>query len=219
MIAYELISKTIAPLHKGDTGEQALVMMSIYHVKHLPVVDKDKLIGLISEDEIMANDLEKEIGSYDLMINKPYVGSQDHLFEVLSKMAENKLSVIPVSDKEMYYLGTVKQEDLISYYANSFSFKEPGSILVLETKKINYSLVEISRIVEGENGIILSTFLTSPEDSEYVLVTLKIAAENTQGIVSSFERFGYTMKGTFLEEEYIDTLKERYDALMSYLNV
>ncbi len=219
MIAYELISKTIAPLHKNDTGEQALTMMSIYHVKHLPVVEDDLLIGIISEDEILANDLEKEIGSYDMMENKPFVKEDDHLFEVLSKLGEQKLSVIPVADKENYYLGAIKQEDLIHYYANSFSFKEAGSILVIQMKRINYSLAEISRIVEEENGSILSTFLSSTDNSENVMVTLKISAENTNGIVASFERYGYEIKGSFMENEYIDTLKERYDALMTYLNV
>ena len=219
MIAYELISKSIAPLHCNDTGEQALTMMSIYHVKHLPIVDNDKFIGMISEDEIMSNDLDSEIGSYTLQAHKPYVHDKDHLFEVLSKLAEQKLTVIPVADEEMYYLGLINQEDLISYYANSFSFKEPGNIVVLEIKRINYSLAEISKIVEGESGSILSTFLTNPEDDQYIYVTVKIVAENIMGIIASFERYGYIIKGSFIENDYIDTIKERYDSLMSFLNV
>ncbi len=219
MIAYELISQNIAPLHLTDTGEQALTMMSIYHVKHLPVVEKDKLIGLISDDEIMGSDISKEISTYDLMTQKPHVSDQDHLFDVLSKLAEHKLTVVPVVDAEMYYLGLVNQEDLIKYYANSFSFKEPGNIVVLQTKRINYSLAEISQIVEAESGSILSTFLNNTQDTEYILVTVKIVAENIQGIIASFERYGYTIKGSFMENDYIDTLKERYDALMSFLNV
>jgi CBS domain-containing protein len=219
LIAYELISQNIAPLHLTDTGEQALTMMSIYHVKHLPVVEKDKLIGLISDDEIMGSDISKEISTYDLMTQKPHVSDQDHLFDVLSKLAEHKLTVVPVVDAEMYYLGLVNQEDLIKYYANSFSFKEPGNIVVLQTKRINYSLAEISQIVEAESGSILSTFLNNTQDTEYILVTVKIVAENIQGIIASFERYGYTIKGSFMENDYIDTLKERYDALMSFLNV
>lgn len=219
MIAYQLISETIAPLHLNDTGEQALTMMSIYHVKHLPVVSKDKLIGIISEDEIMANDLEKHIKDYELMGNKPFVVEKDHLFEVLSKIAEHRLTVMPVADSEMFYLGSIKQEDLIIYHANSFSFKEPGSVVVLETEKRNYSLAEISRIVEEENGTILSTFLTAEDNSDLVLVTLKIAAENFQGILSSFERYEYVLKGSFVEDDFKDSLQERYDALMTYLNV
>lgn len=219
VIAYELKSDNIAPLHKMDTGEQALTMMSIYRVKHLPVVDGEKFLGLISEDEIMAKDLNVLIGSFELSNKQFYVKDKDHLFEVLGAIAEHKISVIPVLDTEGIFLGIINQEDLITFYANSFSFKEPGSILVLETKKINYSLAEISRIIESENGSILSSFLTSPEESDMVMVTIKISKQNINGIIAALERYSYVIKSSFVEEEYVDTLKERYDSLMSFLNV
>ena len=219
MIAYELISKNIAPLHKSDNGEQALTMRSIYHVKHLPVVEGDTFLGLISEDEIMAENLDDLIGSFELSNKQFFVKDKDHLFDVLSEIAEHKLTVIPVLDDEGIFLGIINQEDLITYYASSFSFKEPGSILVLETKKINYSLAEISRIIESENGSILSSFLTTPDDSDNMMVTIKISKQNINGIIAALERYSYVIKSSFVEEEFIDTLKERYDSLMSFLNV
>lgn len=219
MIAYELISKSLSPLHLSDTGEQALTMMSIFNVKHLPIVKDGQFLGLISDDEIMSKDLELSIQTYNVENYGIAVKDKDHLFEVIGKIAEHKLTVIPVLDEENFYLGMITQEDLLQYYANSFSFKERGSILVLETSRIDYSLAEISRIVESESGSILSSFLTSPEDTEQVFVTIKLAEQNIQQIIAAFERYEYKIRNSFLEEEFIDTLKERYDALMSYLNV
>ena len=40
-----------------------------------------------------------------------------------------------------------------------------------------------------------------------------------QRIISSFTRFEYTIKASFQEADYFDGLQERYDSLMSYLNV
>lgn len=219
MVAYELISQIIAPLHKDDTGEQALTMMSIYHVKHLPVVDGDKLLGLISEAEIMANDLEKKIEEYSYTSLRPYVTDKAHIFDVLSKLAENNLTVIPVVDDENYYLGLINHEDIIKFFASTFSFREEGSILVFETTKRDYSLAEIARIVEGEKGTILNCLLSGEMGSEDVTVTLKIAVNNMDGIISGLERFGYIIKGTFVEDDFIDTYRERYDSLMNYLDV
>lgn len=219
MIAYELISKNIAPLHKNDTGEQALIMMSIYHVRHLPVVENEQFLGLISEDEIMAQNLDDTIETYELSNKQFYAKDRDHLFDIIGKIAKHKLTVIPVIDDEGFFLGIINQEDLISHYANSFSFTEPGSILVLETKRINYSLAEISRIIESEKGSILTSFLTTNRDSDQVTITLKIAKQNINAIIASLERFSYVIKNTFVEEEFVDTLKERYDSLMSFLNV
>jgi len=39
------------------------------------------------------------------------------------------------------------------------------------------------------------------------------------GIIATFERFDYKVKATFSEEQFSNTIKERYDMLMTYLNV
>jgi acetoin utilization protein AcuB len=219
MIAAELISQVMSPLRTSDTGEDALTIMHVYHVKHLPIVNNELLLGTISEDDIMNHDLSEPIGSYGLSLIKGYVNRDDHLFEVLGKMAEYKLTSIPVTDDDDKYLGAITQEDLIQYYADSFSFKEPGSILVLEMPKRNYSLAEISRIIEGENIAIFSTFLSTKPDSEQVFVTIKINRQDAQQAIATLERYGYTIKASFAEATYFEDMKERYDALMNYLNV
>ena len=103
-----------------------------------------------------------------------YVSANDHLFEVLSRLAENNLTVVPVVDDQERFLGLISQEDLIKFYANTFSFKEPGSIVVLETSKRGYVLSEIARVIELENASIISSLITSGIDSEVMLLTIKI---------------------------------------------
>lgn len=219
MIASDLISHSLAPLKTSDTGEEVLTIMQIYHVKHLPIVNFEMLLGTISEDEIMGNDVDAAIGSYGLNLNKAFVRGSDHLFEVMSKLAEFNLTVIPVVDKEDHYMGMITQEDLVQFYANSFSFAEPGGIIVLEMNRRDYSLSEIARIVEAENSSVLSAFLTSNPDTTKVYVTLKINQQEIQHLIATFERYDYTIKASFTEETYLEDLKDRYDALMSYLNV
>ena len=80
-------------------------------------------------------------------------------------------------------------------------------------------MAEISRIVESENALILSSFVSSAPDSPQVEVTLKINRENLQAVIATFVRFKYQIKASFNETAYQESLKERYDALMSYLNV
>ena len=219
MIASELISHSLAPLKTSDTGEEVLTIMNIYHVKHLPIVNFEMLLGTISEDEVMGNDIEAAIGTYGLGLNKAFVRGSDHLFEVMSKLAEYNLTVIPVVDEEDHYIGMITQEDILQFYANSFSFSEPGGIIVLEMNRRDYSLSEIARIVEAENSSVLSAFLTTNPDSTKVYVTIKVNQQEIQHLIATFERYDYTIKASFTEETYLEDLKDRYDALMSYLNV
>lgn len=219
MIARELISQLIQPLRTSDTGEQALTYMQVYHLKHLPIVNNEQLLGTISEEDITTSPLDEPIGSFALGLNRAFVRDTDHMFEAMSVMAENKLTVIPVVDLKENYLGLITLEDLIQFYARSFSFSEPGGILVLELQKNDYSLAEISRLIEGENAAILSSFLTHDEASGQMYVTIKTNQKDTNHLQATLERFGYVIKATFTEEGYFESLQDHYDALLHYLNV
>jgi predicted transcriptional regulator len=219
VIAEKLISNTISPLFLSDKGKEAITMMNIFHVKHLPVVEDNKVLALISEEFITQQNMEKTIAEYKVMPLTVSVNKKDHLFDIMSKMAESKLTVIPVIDDQENYMGLITQEELLQFYGNSFSFREPGSIIVLETTKQQYSLAEISSIVESEGGAILSSFLTSVEDTAKVMITIKVNKLEIQRITAALERYEYTIKATYTEHEYLDSLKDRYDMLMNYLDV
>lgn len=219
MIAKTLISNIIVPLRTSDTGENALEMMSDFHVRHLPVVNDKELLGLVSEDDVLDNDASQAVGSYSLSLPKASVNSESHLYEVMKLMADFNLTVVPVIDHEQQYLGLVSMEDVLHRFAKTLPFSEPGSIIVLEMNKRDYVLSEIARIVEQENAVLLSTYVTTSQDSSQIEVTLKVNKQQINSILASFERFEYHVKASFNEIEYLDTLKERYESLMNYLNV
>lgn len=219
MIASDLISNIIIPLRTSDTGKEALSTMKDFSITHLPIVNDKQLLGLLSEEDIINHNIDEPVGSYDLSITHPQVRENDHVYEVMRLLGEYKLSVIPVVDLEGNYLGMITQEYLLQFFAKTGSFTEPGSVIVLEVAKRDYSLAEMSQIVESERAAILSSFVTTDLSNAVVDVTLKINKQEIQNIIASFERYEYKVKGTFQEQDYSDSLKERYDALMSYLNV
>jgi CBS domain-containing protein len=219
MIARELISGDIVPLKTSNTGEDALAMMSDYHVRHLPIVNNRQLLGLISEDEILEYDTDEAVGSYELQILHPFVHDKDHIYDIMRLMNDHRLTVIPVIDKENNFLGVVSLNDLLKYFAESASFSEAGSVLVLSVNKYNYSLAQITRIVESEGAQILNSFITSHPDSTELEITLKINRQDIGKIIASFNRFDYEIVASFSESEYMDSLQEHYDSLMSYLNI
>ncbi len=219
MIARELISNIILPLIPDDTVAQALSMMSVYHLKHLPVVSNDILLGILSEEDATNHHPDTKVRDVKVSNIYTFVNVKDHIFEVLSKLAENRTTIVPVVDEDEQFAGIITQEDLLAYYASSFSFKEPGSIIVIESSKRGYALSEIARVIELENVSVLASFITELQDSEAVLLTLKLNKRDISEVISALERYDYKISASFAEEEYIDDLKDRYDQLMNYLNV
>jgi CBS domain-containing protein len=219
MTAQQLISDSIIPLRTSETGETALGIMNEFYVRHLPIVNDKQLLGLISEEDILEHDAHEPVGSYQLSLIRPFVKHNDHLYEILRLISEYRLTLIPVVDDEENYIGLVTMEDVLQFFSKTASFSEPGSIIVLEMGRQDYQLSQIAQIVESENATILSSFITTNLDSIRIDITLKINRQNIQNILATFERFEYQIKASFNENEYIGTLRDRYDSLMAYLNV
>lgn len=220
MVAKQLISREIPALSVKQTGKDAFHSLSDYHVKHLPVTEDGQLIGIISEEDIFNHKLYEPIGDYDFSLLRHFsVHEHDHFFEVMRVMGENRLTVIPVVDLDNKYIGLVSQNDLLRYFANTTAFAEPGGILVLEMPSRNYSLAEVARLVEEEDTKILNATVTSSLESENIELTLKLNRHDLARVITSLERHEYEVKESFLETELSESINERYDSLMHYLNV
>ena len=53
MLNKEIISVTIPSLHLTDTVGRAQELMNDFQIDHLPVIEDDKLVGLLSEDTVL----------------------------------------------------------------------------------------------------------------------------------------------------------------------
>lgn len=220
MVAKQLISSEIPALTLQQTGKDAFHFLSDFHVKHLPVTDDGRLVGIISEEDIFNHKLYEPVGEYDFSMLRHFsVSENDHVFEVMRVMGENRLTIIPVVDASGKYLGLVSQNDLLRSFASTTSFAEPGGILVLEMPTRNYSLAQIARIVEDEDAKILSALVSSGQESETIEVTLKLNRHELGRIIAAFERYEYEVKEYHDETEHSEAVRERYDSLMAYLNI
>lgn len=220
MIARHLITDEIMHLKTSDTGKTALSWMDEYKVSHLPIVNNEDFLGLISEQDIYSfNNISEPLGNHALSLKNPSVNEHQHVYEVLKLIDELKLTVIPVLDDHKKYLGCITVSKLINFLSGTYSVSNPGGIIVIEISDKDYSLTEISNIVESNNAKILSTFISSHQDSTRLEVVIKVNKIEIGTILQTFDRYGYFVKATYGEDEDMEDLKENYDSLMNYLNI
>lgn len=220
MIAKDLLSDAIMPVKPGDTSIQALSWMDEFRVAHLPVVNGMEYLGLLSEDDIYGSSkFEESVGSQALSLLKPYIDELRHVFDVMRLFAEHKLTLLPVLDEKNHYLGVITLEDLLQKFSSISSIQNPGAVIVLERSYKDYSISEISQIIESNDATILSMFITSLPESTLMEISIKINRMELGPILQTFNRYNYTIKATYGEASYYDDLKDRYDQLMTYLNV
>ncbi|OFX80651.1 MAG: hypothetical protein A2X12_08375 [Bacteroidetes bacterium GWE2_29_8] len=220
MFVKELNIKEFITLKTSDTGLYALDCMTENKVSHLPIVNNEELLGLISEDDIHNfNQPQEALGNHVLSLIKPYVLENQHVYDVIKIFGEHKLTLLPVLDKTKKYLGVLTASDLLYNLSKFASYNEPGAIIILELNSNDYSLSEISQIIESNDAKVLSLYLTSFKDSTKIDVTIKINKQDISSIMQTFNRYDYKIKGTFTEDDFYDDLVDRYNSLMNYLNV
>ena len=219
MRAIDLITEEIPPLMHSDSGEKALNWMEEFKVSHLPVLKNGNFVGVLSESDLLdQTDLSISLDKLFQHLPRPFAFSGDHFYQVLARVSEYKLSLIPILDENEKYLGCTSVHHLFTLISNTGSIKENGGILVLEMAQTDYSLAEIAQIVEGNDAKILSSYIMTSPDSTNIEVTLKINTIELDRIIRTFERYDYIIKASFQKSQFEDDLKLRYDALMNFLN-
>jgi len=220
MVASELLSNAMPPVRTSDTIQKVIDRMAEFKVSHLPIVNEDVFLGLLSEDELIEQaDYNTAIGDLMLTLVNPYVLETQHIYDVIRLFYEQRLSVVPVLDIRKNYLGLISINAMNEYFAKLTSVTEPGGIIVLEITNRNNSLAHMAQIVESDNAQVLSSYIRSFPDSTRIEVTLKVNKQDISGIVAAFLRYNYTIQATFNFTPVDDDSMNRYDSLMNYLNL
>jgi CBS domain-containing protein len=221
MLAKELISDIVPALRTSDTGLKALSYMDIFRISHLPIVNNTEFLGLISDKDIYdLNMADEPIGNHTLSLSRPFVLFSQHVYEVLEVAARLELSVTPVLDEKNNYLGVITQHDLLKYSSELLAIKQPGAVIVLEMNTIDYSLSQISQIIEGNDAKILSAYISSSTDTTKMEVTIKINKSDISSVLQTFSRYNYNVKASFMENDNLtELLDDRYEMFMRFLSV
>ncbi len=221
MIAEALINQMIPALKPTDLSEKAIIWMEELKIDQLPVIENKKFKGLVTEGTLLEiNDLSKPISEIQLESESCYVMESQHFFDILKIALEKSAQIVAVLDEDKNYIGVTSYEDVLEEFAKTLTIQSPGGIIVISMKQRDYSLVEISRIIEGNNAKILGTYVTAPySDSDGIYLTIKLNVNDLAAPLAALERYNYKVIEKFNDIDRSETTQERLDHLMRYLNI
>jgi len=220
MIAEELINPLIPTLKPTDSVDKALNWMDEFRAIQLPVIDKSVYKGLVNEYSFYDQQAGSIISDYPLSAEEIYVFPHQHFYDVIKIASDNQLEVVAVVDEKKDYKGVISVKDtLLTAFAQISAVQSPGGILVLSLNENDYSLAEISRLIESNNVKVLCSYVTSDNlDPTKIKLTLKLNKMDLTFAIATLERYSYKIIAKFQETEIIPTDKERLDLLLKYLS-
>ena len=212
---------SLKPLDAGESGEHAIVAMHEYNVNQMPVIQNKRYIGIVSLEEITSlKHLDEPLIEIHTSLRKPYVFEYSHLFDVMKAAMEYNVKIVPViSDNENEYMGVISAESCLKAFSEMNSIVDEGGIIEILVPINDFTLTEIVRIVESNNVKVLACYTNVDQQSAKVEITIKTNSNELSAVISAFERYGYEIKDFYNEQDYTENLKDRYDALMRYINV
>jgi predicted transcriptional regulator len=185
---------------------------------HFPVLEDGVYIGSIASDDIETFDIDKKVIDYKYTLEHFFARSNMIWLDVLEVFAKNHTNLIPVLDENNTYLGFYEIGDIIKFFHETPFLKEPGGIIIVKKGLLDYSMSEITQIVESNNGRLLGIFV-SDANADSVQITIKISLGAMNEIIQTFRRYNYEIISEHQEDTYINNLKERSDYLDKYLNI
>lgn len=221
MLASELINQMIPPLKLTDTTAHALVWMDEFRCNQLPVVHNGEFLGLVSEDLILKQDAEVSlIKDLQLACSHCKVDESAHFYDIIKLASGNDIELVGVVNRKNEFVGVITIKDTISALAQTLAVQSSGAVLIISIKVIDYSLSEISRLIESEGYKILSASIRNDSaDNDMLKLTLKVNSEDVARLVATLERFNYKVIAQLHDNDDPNSDQERLDILFKYLDI
>ncbi len=185
---------------------------------HFSVLNEGVYIGSIASDDVETFDYDKKVADYKYTLEGFFARKNMIWLDVLEVFAKNHSNIVPVLGEDNAYLGYYELEDIVKFFHETPFLKEQGAVIVVEKNAIDYSMGQITQIVESNNGKLLGLFVSNAT-ADKIQVTIKITLGSMNDIIQTFRRYNYEIVSEHQEDNYINNLRERSDYLDKYLNI
>ena len=221
MLVSQYIQKGIPLLHPESELAEVFPEDFPEGISMAPVLKDGELLGFLDLADL---EFEKEthrlVGECSIEPVQVKLKESQHLLESLPQFQKTGLSILPVVNSEGGFEGLLPFQSIARVMSESYAFQNDGGILVLSVPAIQFSLAEISRLIESNQAKVLSCILESdPAIGQNYLVHLKINQPDLSRIVATLERFEYHVLEVHQAMEASSIDKDRFDQLMRYLGI
>ncbi len=218
MVAKELIDSNIPVLKQTDNVDRALQLMSECKNTHLPYVHDAHFSGFFSEEFLLNYDYDTLLEDIRPEMVELKIDSNLPILELIKLFSQTSFELLPVFDSTDVFIGVIEKKEANERFIETLALNDNGGIIEINLHQKEYSLSEISKIIEYEYAKIISLFLSNDSQNQLHL-TLKLDIAQISGVVNSLERYGYDVVSYFASEPVTNIEKDRYDLLMKYLSI
>ena len=219
MLAASITAQGFPLLHLEDKVSFALQCMEDFDVQELAIVKEDYFLGLVQKADLLDTNESANLMALSDQLKRIMIADTAHFLNALDLFSKHQLSILPVLNEQQECVGMIPQKSLNDALAKFLGVDLPGAILVLSVAPYQYSLAEMSRLVESNNAQIVQLNSYYDEKNGAMIITLKINKDEAEAIIATFQRYDYQLVQYFGKTPLHNDIEAHYHHLMNYLDV
>jgi signal-transduction protein with cAMP-binding, CBS, and nucleotidyltransferase domain len=171
--------------------------------------------------EDIADSIQGDRPVSDIEFRRPiYTFESQHIFEIARQMLQYEVRLISVVDSSERFLGVIEKKDVLEALSSMLNISTAGSTITVKLSRSDFTLSELVHLIETEGAKILGLTVEQPKEPESLLrVSLKISHQDTSAVISTLQRYGYTVTTENRHDLMQADLTSRADELLRYLDV
>jgi len=184
------MNPNVITVDADDSMLDATKLLKEHNIRHLPVLEKGKLVGVITDRDLKraspsdATSLEAHELLYlianikvrEIMTKNPITVPYNYTIEEAAEiLLQAKISGMPVVDKDGDVIGTITQTDLFKVLISLTGVGKKGVQFAFLLEDRAGSIKEVADIIRSYGGrmaSILSSYEKAPEGHRYVYIRM-----------------------------------------------
>jgi acetoin utilization protein AcuB len=203
----DLMSTNVVAVDEATSVHDARKIMEAHKIRRLPVMRRDRLVGLVTERMLLESEASSASGSAanasdtplsrkpvkEVMVRDPYTLSPDMPpEEALEIGQEMGYGGFPVVEDDVI-VGMVTESDIVRLMTRVLGVRGSGRRIDLKVSREFGTMQRIMEVLDEKRAVLLSlmTFLR-PQNGEYLII-LRIRSEDADPVADGLKSSGFNV--------------------------
>ena len=199
------MSKDLVTIEAGTKILDALDLMKKHNIHRLPVVEGDRMIGLVTEGIISRNTpstmtyLLNRTSANDIMEKNVITINKEALLEEAAvNMRKNAIGVLPVVEGDNKLVGIITEKDIMDAFVDVLGFYTPGVRLVINVPEDRKGVLEEITDFFAEAEISIQQIAVYRKD--HIQIVIQVDSDDVTGIQKNLEAQGYNVESIMYKD-------------------
>jgi len=203
----DVMSTNVVAVDEKTSIHDARKIMKAHKIRRLPVMKKDKLVGLITEHMLLEASpspatalsihelhyLLAKMTVKDIMVKKPFTISPDMPPEEAMQLGQEMgYGGFPVVENNKL-VGVVTESDIVRLMTRVLGVTKKGKRITIKASNVFGNMQKIMSILDKNKTVLLSLMsLKEPEEEEWLIV-LRLDSEDAEPIAKELTSSGFNV--------------------------